>query len=134
MAQKSTIMVNKSLKTIGAMTLTTSIIWTLIGIYNALLAPGDVDVSAEILAPIDNKLETNTMESLAINREKIVLDSGLQQRLIQQNLSLGVEEDTEPEIVVQEEEIVDEEETAQINQVDVGGEVVESTDSASLEQ
>jgi len=69
MAEKSTVMVNKSLKTMAMITLISSVIWTALAIYNAIKKPIDLQVPAEMLMPIDPKIDEDTLEEISKKRQ-----------------------------------------------------------------
>lgn len=68
MAVKSVILVNNSLKTMAIMTLMTSLVWTFVAVYNAIDKPGKVEVSAELLKPVEVNLDTAVLDEIAGKR------------------------------------------------------------------
>lgn len=70
--------VNKTLYQVGMATLITSVLWTGFGIYHALVKPPEVDVSAEVLRPINPTIDTKTLDELA---ERVQLSKFVDQYL-----------------------------------------------------
>lgn len=69
MATKTTVMVHKTYKTLGQITLVTSIVWTGVAVYNALNKAPTIDIPPEVLAPIDTRFDQNTLNEIAAKRQ-----------------------------------------------------------------
>lgn len=83
-------MVSSSLKTIGIMTIASSILWTILSIYTALIKPVDLDVDPALLVPIRSTLDLDTLNSLR-DRRQFTQDGTSDQVLSQALTILAIE-------------------------------------------
>lgn len=69
MSKRSTVMVSKSLKSIGVVTVIASVMWTGLAVYNAASGPEEIEVEQGTLEPISAILDMDTLNSLAGRRQ-----------------------------------------------------------------
>lgn len=82
MANKTIILVSNSLRVIATMSLITSLIWTVMSVYTALQEPAELKLSAELLAPVDPKIDEETLEALSRKRQ-LTDDPTIEAQLLQ---------------------------------------------------
>ncbi|MFH2019444.1 MAG: hypothetical protein ABII80_02425 [bacterium] len=95
MSKRSSIMVHKNLYYIAIATLVGSVFWTAFGIYSALSSGADkVEVSKEILDPLNPTIDTQTLDDLFVRREVLEgvdLSTLVNQPEIEENLDVALE-------------------------------------------
>lgn len=69
MPRGTTVQVSRTYKTVGIMTLITSLLWTGFSVYSAATKKADVEVPASLLEPISPTLDTKTLEALQTRRQ-----------------------------------------------------------------
>lgn len=95
MSRKTNVMVSSTLRTIGVMTVATSLLWTSISIYNSLKQPVDLKISPEILAPISPEIDMETIDKLKEKRQ--LSESAGSDEVIRQALEILLIEPEESE-------------------------------------
>ncbi len=66
MSHRSIVMVKRSYLHIAVITLVCATLWLIITIYQALMAPGVVNIDQEVLTPINPKIEEEALKLLIV--------------------------------------------------------------------
>jgi len=91
MSRKSTIMVKRSIYQMGVVTVTASVIWIGVAIYQTLVTPVDVNVPVEMLKPLSPVLSGETLTELTTRRQMENQDwSSLSKVQVRESSSSGV--------------------------------------------
>ena len=69
MAKKTTLLVSSSLKVMAIISLAASLVWTMYTLYSVMKSPVDLEVPAEVLKPVDPKIDQATLEEIAARRQ-----------------------------------------------------------------
>lgn len=69
MAEKSTILVHRNVRTTAVITLISAVVWTSLSVYYTLNKSVDLAIPPEVLAPLDPTYDEQTLQALSQKRQ-----------------------------------------------------------------
>lgn len=74
MARRDSILVSRTLYQIGIVTLITSIVWVIIGIYLAATKPLEINIDKGMLEPITTNIDQEVVKSMA---DRLIIENNV---------------------------------------------------------